>query len=102
MSQKLHSSNLARKVSYHVRNFPAVFALRGLLDELLNKFSYTVLGRPMDFIPRDPSCCNFYTPGSFHPFWYPALKMIAPLSISTVYFSLRGLIKSIVPGYLDV
>ena len=33
----------------------------------------------MDFIPWDPSCCSFHTPGSFLPPWYPALKIAAPL-----------------------
>ena len=36
----------------------------------------------MDFIPRDPGCCNFHTPGSFLPPWYPTLKMTAPLACS--------------------
>ena len=60
------------------KNFPAVFAPRVLLDELFNKFSYSCVGNPMDFIPRDPFCFSFHTPGSFRPPWYPALKMTAP------------------------
>ena len=73
MSWKLNSSNLAWKVLYPVKNCPAVFAPRGFLDELLNKFSYPSLGHPMDFIPRNPCCCSFHTPGSFFPPWYPEL-----------------------------
>ena len=37
-----------------VKNYPAVFAHCGLLDKLLNKFSYPVLGRLLGFIPRGP------------------------------------------------
>ena len=70
---------ISSEVSCPVKNCPPVSAPRGLLDELLNKFSYTGLGNPMDFIPWDPSCCIFYTPDSFLPPWYPALKMTAPL-----------------------
>ena len=55
-----------------------IFAPRSFLNKLLNKFSYPDLGCPMDFIPWDPSCCSFHTPGSFLPPWYPALKMTAP------------------------
>ena len=51
-------------------NCPAVFAPHGLLDKLLNKFLYPSLGHPIDFIPRDPSCCSFHTSGSFLPPWY--------------------------------
>ena len=58
----------------------AAFTSRGLLDELLNKFSCTGLGRPMDFIPRDASCCSFHVRGSFLSPCYPALKMTAPLN----------------------
>ena len=66
----MYSSNLAWKVSHPVKNFPAVFAPGGLLDELLlTKFSYPGLGCPMDFIPRDPNCCSFHTRGSFLPPW---------------------------------
>ena len=73
----IHSSSLALKVLYSVKNCPAVFAARDLWDELLKKFSCPSLGRPMDFIPLDPSCCGFHTPGSFLPPWYPELKMTA-------------------------
>ena len=79
MPWKLDSSYLAWQVSYPLKNCPAVFAPTDLLDELLNKFSYPSLGSPMDFIPRDPSCCSFHTPDSFLPPWYPTLKMTAPL-----------------------
>ena len=61
------------RIIYFVQG--AVFVPRGLLDELLNKFSYSGLERPMNFILWDPSCCIFHTPGSFLPPWYPALKM---------------------------
>ena len=54
------------------------------IDELLNKFSYSVFGRSMDFIPWDPSCCSFDTVGSFLPPWYPALKMTAPLIVGLI------------------
>ena len=73
------SSNLDWKVSHPVKNCPAVFAPRGLLDELLKKFSNPGLGHPMDFIPWDPSCCSFHTLVSFLLPWYPALKMTTPL-----------------------
>ena len=64
--------------SFSVKYCPGVFAPRGLLDELLKKFSYPGPGHPIDFIPWDPSCCSFHTPGSFLPLWYPAVKMTAP------------------------
>ena len=51
------------------KKLPDSFRTRGLLDQLFNKFSYAGLGRPMDFAPRDPSCYNFHTPGSFFPPW---------------------------------
>ena len=70
---------MAWKVLHPETNYPAVFTPGGLLDKLLNKLSYPGLGRPMDFIPRDPSCCSFHTSGSFLLLWYPALKMTAPL-----------------------
>ena len=60
-------------------NFPVAFAHGGLLDELLNKFSYPGLGCPMDFIPWDPNCCSFHSPGSLLLPWYPALKITASL-----------------------
>ena len=70
------------------KNCSAVFAPRGLLDELLNKLSYPCPGRHMDFISRDPSCCSFHAPGNFLPPWCPALKMTAPLQSSgSFYFS---------------
>ena len=31
------------------------------------------------------SCCGFHTRGSLLPTWYPALKMTAPLDISTAF-----------------
>ena len=57
------------------KKLPSSFRTGGLLDELLNKFSYGGLGCPMDFILRNPNCCSFYTQGIFLPPWYPALKM---------------------------
>ena len=79
MSWKLHSLNLAWQVSYALKNCPAVFVPSGILNELLNKFSYPGLGRPMEFILHDPSCCSSHTPGGFLTPWYPALKMTTPL-----------------------
>ena len=40
MSSKFNSLNLTLKTLHPVKNYPAAFALRGLLDYLLNKFSY--------------------------------------------------------------
>ena len=54
-------------------------APHGLLDESLNKFSYSGLGHPMDFIRRHLNCCNSHTADSLLPPWYPALKMTTPL-----------------------
>ena len=62
-----------------LNNCTAVFVPSGILNELLNKFSYPGLGRPMEFILQDPSCCSSHTPGDFLTPWYPALKMTAPL-----------------------
>ena len=62
------------------KNCPAFFVPGGLLDELLNEFSYPGRARPTDFIRRNPSCCSFHTPGSFLPPWYSPLKMTASLS----------------------
>ena len=76
---------MAWKVSYPVKNCPAVFTPRGLLNELLNKFLYPGLAYPMDFIPQDPSCCSFHTPGSFLLPWYPSLKITAPLEFWKLY-----------------
>ena len=75
----MRSSNLAGKVSYPVNICPAVFAPRGLLNELLNKFSHLDLGCSMNFVPTVPSCCSFHTLGSFLPPWHLAFKMAAPL-----------------------
>ena len=85
MSWKLHFSKLAWKVSYSVKNWPAVFALHGLLYELLMKFSYSSHGSSMDFIPWNPSSCSFHTLGSFHPPQYPAFKMTTP---KTIFFTM--------------
>ena len=65
MSCGLHSSDLAVK-KFPVKNCGAVFPSRGVLDELLNKFSYPGLGYPVDFIPWDPSSYSFHTLDSFH------------------------------------
>ena len=61
------------------KKLPGSFALRGFLNELLNKFPHLGLGGLVDFIPLDPNWCIFHTPGSFIPHWYPALKVIALL-----------------------
>ena len=47
------------------------FALRGLLDELLNKFLYPGIGSPMNFIHRDLSSCSFRT---WHSFLHPGTR----------------------------
>ena len=41
------------------KNFPAVFARCGLLHKLLNKFSCSGLGGPMEFVPRNSSSWSF-------------------------------------------
>ena len=38
-----------------------------LVASWINKFSHSVLGRLMDFIPGDPTCCSFHNPVSFLP-----------------------------------
>ena len=80
MSWKLHSSNLTWKVSYPIKNCPAVFARCGLLHKLLNKFSCPGLGGPMEFVPRNSSSWSFSRPDSFLLPWFPSV----PVSFLTI------------------
>ena len=74
MPWKLHSSNLAWRFSYPLKNYRAVFASSGLLDELLNKFSYPGLGRPMEFIPPESQLLKVSYPGQFTSALVPRIK----------------------------
>ena len=41
------------------KKLPGSFLIHGLLDALLNTFSYPNLGGPVDFVLRDSSWCSF-------------------------------------------